>query len=134
VIRILSLAALLLAGPAAAQTIWQPLRPAEPTRQQGPELSTGARATLRALDKVSGEVEDIALGSGDTGSFGRLRLHVISCRYPTDNPASDAYVFLEITDTQHQDERLFHGWMIASSPALNALDHPRYDVWALHCE
>jgi len=23
--------------------------------------------------------------------------------------------------------------MIASSPALNALDHPRYDVWVMRC-
>ena len=30
-------------------------------------------------------------------------------------------------------ETLFEGWMIASSPALMALDHPRYDVWALRC-
>ena len=27
----------------------------------------------------------------------------------------------------------FAGWMIADSPALNALDHPRYDVWVLRC-
>ncbi len=27
----------------------------------------------------------------------------------------------------------FSGWMIASSPALNALDNPRYDVWLLRC-
>jgi hypothetical protein len=24
--------------------------------------------------------------------------------------------------------------MFASSPALSALDHPRYDVWVLGCE
>jgi hypothetical protein len=23
--------------------------------------------------------------------------------------------------------------MIASSPAISALDHPRYDVWVLRC-
>ncbi|MDA9980314.1 DUF2155 domain-containing protein, partial [Yoonia sp.] len=27
----------------------------------------------------------------------------------------------------------FAGWMLASAPALNAMDHPRYDVWALRC-
>jgi len=31
------------------------------------------------------------------------------------------------------DKPVFKGWMIASSPALNALDHPRYDVWVLRC-
>lgn len=28
----------------------------------------------------------------------------------------------------------FDGWMTASSPALSALDHPRYDVWPLRCD
>ena len=27
----------------------------------------------------------------------------------------------------------FSGWMFASSPALSALDHPRYDVWVVSC-
>ncbi|MGB0800115.1 MAG: DUF2155 domain-containing protein, partial [Planktomarina sp.] len=26
------------------------------------------------------------------------------------------------------------GWMVASSPALNALEHPRYDIWVLRCK
>jgi hypothetical protein len=32
------------------------------------------------------------------------------------------------------DTPVFSGWMIASSPALNAMDHPRYDVWLLRCQ
>ncbi|MEC8294787.1 MAG: DUF2155 domain-containing protein, partial [Pseudomonadota bacterium] len=28
---------------------------------------------------------------------------------------------------------MFRGWMMASAPALNALDHARYDVWPLRC-
>ena len=28
---------------------------------------------------------------------------------------------------------LFSGWMFASSPALNALEHPVYDVWVIDC-
>ena len=28
---------------------------------------------------------------------------------------------------------VFAGWMVASSPALSALDHARYDVWVLRC-
>ncbi|MGB0439332.1 MAG: DUF2155 domain-containing protein [Paracoccaceae bacterium] len=28
---------------------------------------------------------------------------------------------------------VFEGWIIASSPALNAMDHARYDVWVLRC-
>jgi hypothetical protein len=30
--------------------------------------------------------------------------------------------------------RLFTGWMFASSPAINALEHPVYDVWVIDCK
>lgn len=29
---------------------------------------------------------------------------------------------------------LFRGWMFASSPSLNALEHPVYDVWVIDCK
>ena len=57
---------------------------------------------------------------------------VTACRYPAEDPASDAFAFLQITDMRGE-EQVFQGWMIASSPALNALDHPRYDVWVMSC-
>lgn len=34
---------------------------------------------------------------------------------------------------QAEGENIFRGWMFASSPALNALEHPVYDVWVIDC-
>jgi hypothetical protein len=48
------------------------------------------------------------------------------------NPASDSEAHLTIVEETTGLE-LFSGWMLASSPALSALDHPRYDVWVLSC-
>lgn len=129
-----ALLALSLAAPAVAQqvdwvTLGQALRDQRPI---GPEMATGTQAVLRGLDKVSGAVEDLPIGVGGTVEYGRLTITLSACRYPQDNPASDAFAFLTITDTRDR-EQVFQGWMIASSPALNALDHPRYDVWALSC-
>jgi hypothetical protein len=45
----------------------------------------------------------------------------------------DAFALVQIKDWP-RDETLFEGWMMASSPALNALEHPRYDVWVLRCK
>lgn len=28
---------------------------------------------------------------------------------------------------------IFRGWMFASSPSLNAMEHPTYDVWVISC-
>ena len=94
------------------------------------EIADGA--IIRGLDKVSGKVKDIPLYSGDTAVFGSLSVLLKDCRFPTNNPAGDAFVRLVINE-QPEAKNIFDGWMIASSPALNPLDHSRYDVWALRC-
>lgn len=87
---------------------------------------------LKGLDKVSGAVTDLDLKVGDTASVGRIEVTAGDCRYPEDNAAGEGYAWLTISDPS-RDTVLFEGWMVASSPALNALDHPRYDVWVIRC-
>lgn len=87
---------------------------------------------LRWLDKVSGETADIELSRGQSAVSGRLTIQLDECRYPLDAPASNAFAHLTIIDSASA-EPVFAGWMIAASPALSALDHPRYDVWVLRC-
>jgi hypothetical protein len=88
---------------------------------------------LRGLDKVSGRTTDIALGVGEAARYGRLEIRLGECRYPAADPSSDAFAQLTISDLR-QNARLFSGWMIASSPALSALDDARYDVWVISCQ
>lgn len=97
------------------------------------DVTSGAGAVLRALDKVSGEVRDLELARGATENYGRLEINLGDCRYPAGNPSGDAFAYLTIRD-QQQDLNVFEGWMIASAPALNALDHARYDIWVLRCK
>ena len=87
---------------------------------------------VRVLDKTSGATIDLELSRGQTGSMGALAVTLDDCRFPTDNPSGDAFEHLTIHYRAAVDP-VFSGWMFASSPALNAMDHPRYDVWALRC-
>lgn len=89
-------------------------------------------ATLRGLDKVSGEVREYQIRTGDSFRIGRLEVSLGACRYPEDNATGEAYAWIEVRG-DGQPEPEFAGWMIASSPALSALDHPRYDVWVIRC-
>jgi hypothetical protein len=98
----------------------------------GPRAARGTGAVLRGLDKISGEVEDVTLPNGGQVSLGRLEIALRECRYPAGNPAGDAWAYLAIREAG-RTEAIFSGWMVASSPALNALDHARYDVWVLRC-
>ena len=113
-IRLVALS-LLLAGAAPAQ-----------------EAATGSGVVIRALDKISGRVRDVELPNGATARFGRIEIDHGECRYPAGNPAGDAYALLRVRDTL-AEQVVFAGWMIASAPALSALDHARYDLWVLRC-
>jgi hypothetical protein len=97
-----------------------------------PETSQASGMVLRALDKMLGRPADIALALEETVTFGRLVIRAVECRFPTEDPTSDAFAHIEILDLE--GNMLFNGWMIASSPALSALEHARYDIWVLRCE
>ncbi len=115
--RLVTILALLMPLTAAAQTA----------------AVTGTGAELRALEKISGETTDFTLAPGERAEFGRMSIEMAECRYPAGDPAADAFAYLVIRE-EGADAPVFAGWMIASSPALNALDHPRYDVWVLRCK
>ena len=96
-------------------------------------VEIGSGAILRGLDKVNAEVHDIEVLNGTTVRYERLIIDLGECRYPVNNPAGDAYAFLTIRE-EAAEAPIFQGWMLASSPALSALDHARYDVWVLRCK
>ncbi len=140
---------LLLAAPLAAQeriTI-PPSRPAPPEGfaavPSAPDILPGAVALpgqamaarggiIRVLDKTYGTTSDLDLESGETGEVGLLSVTMGECRVPADNPSGDAFALVSIRSTA-DETALFEGWLIASAPALHAMDHPRYDAWALRC-
>ncbi|MBC6442507.1 MAG: DUF2155 domain-containing protein [Rhodobacteraceae bacterium] len=101
--------------------------------RSGVATIAGAAAQLRALDMITGRTRDISLAVGDTTIYEHLMISVTACHYPGNNIDGDAFAYLKIRDVRESEAR-FEGWMIASSPALSALEHPRYDVWVLRCK
>ncbi|SMO77250.1 DUF2155 domain-containing protein [Ruegeria faecimaris] len=96
------------------------------------KVQSGPGAMLRGLDKVNGQTVDVELQNGQSKTVFGLDVALGDCRYPADNPTGDAFAYLTIWE-QGGTDQLFDGWMIATSPALNALDHSRYDVWVIRC-
>lgn len=94
--------------------------------------SNGTGAVLRGLDKVSGRVRDLEVAVGQAVQLGRISIAVRECRYPRGNRSGDAFAYVIVREADEEGD-VFAGWMIASSPALNAMDHSRYDVWVLRC-
>lgn len=112
----LVLACLLLAAPVGAQ---------EPA-------GMGAGAVLRWIDKISSEHGDITIANAASAQVGGMQVQLGECRYPLDDPAGDAFAFVTVR-VGRDPQPVFSGWMVASAPALNPLEHPRYDMWVLRC-
>ena len=99
---------------------------------QAQQVTSASAAVLRALDNVSGTSKDLDITRGQTVRVGSLEVQMTDCRFPAGNPAGDAFAELEIKETG-TETKIFSGWMIASAPALSALEHPRYDIWVIRC-
>ena len=97
------------------------------------EAARGTGAVLRSLEKVNGQVTDYELANGASQESGRITVTLRECRYPVGNQTGEAYAYLSVSE-KNRDTPVFEGWMIASSPGLSAMEHPRYDVWVLRCK
>jgi len=115
--------------PDAAPEDASPPREAEVEEQ--PIESTDI-AVLRGLDKLTGATVQFEAPVGRDSAFERLRIEVEACQIRGEEQAA----FLQIFDKARPEglDMVFSGWMFASSPALSALDHPRYDVWLQSCK
>ena len=100
--------------------------------QQTPTASVAPGGTLRVLDRMTGQLQDVDLSNGEAADLGKISVALEECRFPTGNPSGDAFAYVEVNDTL-AEKTVFSGWMIASAPALNSLDHGRYDVWVIRC-
>jgi hypothetical protein len=95
----------------------------------------GTILMLRGLDKITGRPTDISAPIGKPVHFATL---TITARYCYSTPASEtpetsAFIQVEDHRPDQPSKRVFSGWMYASSPGLNGMEHPLYDVWVINC-
>ena len=114
------LAALLLAllqSPALAETISNPI------------------ASFSGLDKITGRITNFDVYIDETVQFGALQITPRVCytRPPTETQRTSVFVEVDQVSLKGGTQRVFTGWMFADSPALNAIDHPVYDMWLVDC-
>lgn len=144
-------AALLALSPAFAQApgTAAPAKPAAPNAAPAPDdsapdvgattqpLQPAGPMVLRliGLDKITGRPTDIVAPINKPVHFATL---TITARYcystpPSETPETAAFVQIDDHRQDQSERRIFSGWMYASSPGLNAVEHPLYDVWAISC-
>jgi hypothetical protein len=98
----------------------------------------GTTARLQALDKITARISTIDVDVGMPVRFGSLHIIIHDCKFRPPTMAPEHAALVEIRSIDHHntvaDTAVFQGWMFASSPALNALEHPVYDVSILACK
>ncbi len=132
----MSLLAAGIAG-AAAQTPPQqtPPRPANANLRPIPDGPGVRAAELQGLDKVTARTQRFYAPVGKSTRFGTLEILVSDCLVNVPEAPPESVAHLTITDHKpgQEQEKLFAGWMFASTPSLSALDHGVYDVRVLSC-
>ena len=92
-------------------------------------------AVLRLLDKVTAQSRTVEVEVDKTFTFNSLDISVKRCDEapPENKPESGA--FLKIAENIiGTNVSIFEGWMFASNPSINSLEHAVYDVWVVGCK
>ena len=92
---------------------------------------------IKALDKITAKTSTIRLAIGEKEFFGPLEIKALKCQLSENNDTIDTVAYLQVKDSSAKNNNqvfLFNGWTFASSPTLQSIDHPIYDLWITPCE
>ena len=95
-------------------------------------------ATLGLLNKRNNVSQDIELRPGEQRRIGDVIVRLSACERtaPWELPqdvGAFAQVLVRQRGSEDQFERVFSGWLFRTSPSLNVVEHPIYDVWVKDC-
>ncbi len=91
-------------------------------------------AKLKLLDKISNKLIEKTIKVNDSIDLETLNIEVFACFSEPPEEVSEDYVLINIKDNfKNNDESIYRGWMISSSPEVTPLEHPIYDIWLLGC-
>ena len=92
-------------------------------------------AQMQAMDKITGRVSVIDVPVNSEVAFGSFPLWCAPAKTTPPEETPENYAFVDVADSSFgkMQFNIFKGWMMSSSPALNAVEHPIYDVWLLKC-
>jgi hypothetical protein len=99
-------------------------------------------AVLGLLNKRNNLSRDIELKPGEQRRIGDVVVRLSACERtapweePPETGAFAQVLVLERPDADSAPEwhRVFSGWLFKSSPSLNVVEHPIYDVWVKDCK
>lgn len=93
-------------------------------------------AVFSGLDKITGRIISFEAAVDETVQFGALQLTPRVCftRPSTESPNTTSFIEVDEVTLENKYQRIFTGWMFASSPGLHGIEHPVYDIWLVDCK
>ena len=100
------------------------------------EPLTGVLAEIQILDKITARVKLIKIKVNDSNLFETLNIEIYACYKNPPEEIPENFVLLRIYDnlTEEENQLVYQGWMISSSPAVTPLEHPIYDLRLIECK
>ncbi|MDR0571783.1 MAG: DUF2155 domain-containing protein [Rickettsiales bacterium] len=93
---------------------------------------------IRILNKTTGKTFELERRIGDEISVEDLDIKFIKCwkSYPEETPENKLLLKVYETKDKYLDRSnlIFFGWIFSSSPSLNGLEHPSYDITLENCK
>jgi hypothetical protein len=105
-----------------------------PPPSSAPPVAVGV--ILGGLDKIAARTARFEVNLEQKAFYNTLIVtpHMCKTRPPEEPPESAAFLDIQERKADGTIQKIFSGWMFASSPALNALEHPVYDIWVISCK
>ena len=122
---------------AAVEEPKEPEKPVEPLKR-----ARASAAILQALDKVTAETIRFEAPIGQPVRYKSLVFTVRACETAAPDelaPEAVAYIVVDSEPraqpgrAKRPSRQIFRGWMYATSPSINPLEHPVYDAWLIAC-
>lgn len=93
-------------------------------------------AVIGLLNKRNGATRDVTLKPGQATRMGDVVIRLRACEQTApweQEQLTGAFVQVVVRGVDKRWRQTFSGWLYKERPALNAVQHPIYDVWTKSC-
>ncbi len=94
-------------------------------------------AKIQILDKINGLTYNYKITIGSKLNFKNIEIISKACYKADPQDLPQDVIFLKINEFDLKDKskksNAFNGWLFSSSPSLNSVEHPIYDVTLINC-
>mgnify|MGYP006164880071 FL=1 len=96
----------------------------------------GFKVEIQILDKITSKVKTVNIDVNKKLIFESLIIEIYACFKNPPEYIPEDFVLLKIYDEQIalENDLIYQGWMISSSPSTTPLEHPIYDLWLKDCK